>query len=384
MFGEPFVPPVSDGSGQDRALLRKAAQLLQRGGLSRSRTASASTPKGEPLTVEFLLDEPTFQPHHMPYIKNLGTLGIDATLRIVDPVQYRKRVDDFDFDITVQRFSFSIDAGRLAAHLFLLAGRRDQGLAESRRHRRSGDRCAGRQDHRAPRRGHELITACQALDRVIRAGRYWVPHWYKASHWIAYWDVFGRPPAKPRYARGIPETWWYDRRQGARSLSGASDATQHESPRDAITMAAYIIRRILFMIPTLLGIMLVSFVVVQFAPGGPVERVIAQISGSDTGATSRISGSQGGDFGARGQAQGGSAASTPSNSKYRGAQGLDPEFIKSLEKQFGFDKPALRALLPDAVELRARSISARAISATSACCSSSRRSCRSRCRSASG
>src|SRR5436190_6753731 len=103
-------------------------------------------------------------------------------------------------------------------------------------------------------------------------------------------------------------------------------------------MAAYILRRILFMIPTLLGIMLVSFVVVQFAPGGPVEKVIAQISGADTGATSRISGSQGGDFGGRGQvtAPGGGEMS----SKYRGAQGLDPEFIKNLEKQFGFDKPA--------------------------------------------
>src|SRR6476469_1076826 len=103
-------------------------------------------------------------------------------------------------------------------------------------------------------------------------------------------------------------------------------------------MSAYIIRRILFMIPTLLGIMLVSFVVVQFAPGGPVERVIAQISGSYTEATSRISGSQCGDFGARAPGpgtQGGGASS-----KYRGAQGLDPEFIKSLEKQFGFDKPA--------------------------------------------
>jgi microcin C transport system permease protein len=103
-------------------------------------------------------------------------------------------------------------------------------------------------------------------------------------------------------------------------------------------MAAYILRRILFMIPTLLGIMLVSFVVVQFAPGGPVERVIAQISGSDTGATSRISGSQGGDFGSRAQGQTGAGGEV--NSKYRGAQGLDPEFIKSLEKQFGFDKPA--------------------------------------------
>jgi microcin C transport system permease protein len=108
-------------------------------------------------------------------------------------------------------------------------------------------------------------------------------------------------------------------------------------------MTAYIIRRILFMIPTLLGIMLVSFVVVQFAPGGPVERVIAQISGSDTGATSRISGSQGGDFGARGQAQGASGDGV--NSKYRGAQGLDPEFIKNLEKQFGFDKPAYERFL---------------------------------------
>jgi microcin C transport system permease protein len=104
-------------------------------------------------------------------------------------------------------------------------------------------------------------------------------------------------------------------------------------------MSAYIIRRVLFMVPTLFGIMLVSFVVVQFAPGGPVERVIAQLSGSDTGATSRISGSPTGDFGARGQ-PGGASAVDAVNSKYRGAQGLDPEFIKSLEKQFGFDKPA--------------------------------------------
>jgi microcin C transport system permease protein len=104
-------------------------------------------------------------------------------------------------------------------------------------------------------------------------------------------------------------------------------------------MTAYIVRRILLMIPTLFGIMLVSFVVVQFAPGGPVERVIAQLSGSDTGATSRISGSPSGDFGARGQPQGGSAVDAVT-SKYRGAQGLDPEFIKSLERQFGFDRPA--------------------------------------------
>jgi microcin C transport system permease protein len=102
-------------------------------------------------------------------------------------------------------------------------------------------------------------------------------------------------------------------------------------------MSAYIARRIFLMIPTLLGILFVSFVVVQFAPGGPVERVIAQLSGADTGGTSRISGSSGGDFGARSQV---GASSDAVNSKYRGAQGLDPDFVKSLEKQFGFDKPA--------------------------------------------
>jgi microcin C transport system permease protein len=91
-------------------------------------------------------------------------------------------------------------------------------------------------------------------------------------------------------------------------------------------------------VPTLFGIMLVSFLVVQFAPGGPIERIISQLSGADTGATSRISGSPGGDLGSR-ALQGASGIDT-ANSKYRGAQGLDPEFIKSLERQFGFDKPA--------------------------------------------
>ncbi|MFL6808324.1 MAG: microcin ABC transporter permease, partial [Bradyrhizobium canariense] len=102
-------------------------------------------------------------------------------------------------------------------------------------------------------------------------------------------------------------------------------------------MSAYIARRILLMIPTLLGILFVSFIVVQFAPGGPVERVIAQLSGADTGGTSRISG--GSDFAQRAPGQLG-AGGDAINSKYRGAQGLDPDFIKKLEVQFGFDKPA--------------------------------------------
>src|SRR3979490_3087032 len=100
-------------------------------------------------------------------------------------------------------------------------------------------------------------------------------------------------------------------------------------------MTAYIVRRLLLMIPTLFGIMLISFTVVQFAPGGPIERIIAQLSGADT--ASRASGPSS-DFGARGQMRRGRGEAANSNSG--AAQGLDPKFIASLEKQFGFDKPA--------------------------------------------
>lgn len=102
-------------------------------------------------------------------------------------------------------------------------------------------------------------------------------------------------------------------------------------------MTAYIIRRLLMMIPTIFGIMLISFIVVQFAPGGPIEQIIARIQGTDVSATARIGGGGGGDFASGGQQT--FRGDSSINSKYRGAQGLDPEFIKELEVQFGFDKP---------------------------------------------
>ncbi|MGB6543396.1 MAG: extracellular solute-binding protein [Xanthobacteraceae bacterium] len=214
VFGEPYAPPVSDGSGQDRALLRKASQLVKEAGCA-IKNGKLVLPSGETVTIEFLIDEPTFEPHHAPFIKNLGILGIEASLRIVDPVQYRARRDGFDFDITVDRFSFSSTPGDSLRSFFSsqaaalkgsnnLAGIADPAIdalidaiiaAESR---------------------PALVTACRALDRLIRTGRYWIPHWYKPSHWIAYWDVFGRPAAQPRYFRGIPETWWYDPERAAK------------------------------------------------------------------------------------------------------------------------------------------------------------------------
>ncbi len=97
-------------------------------------------------------------------------------------------------------------------------------------------------------------------------------------------------------------------------------------------MLAYIIRRLLLMIPTLLGIMIINFVIVQFAPGGPIEQIIAEVTGIDAGTTGRITGSGS-------EVSGGSAPPADGGPGYRGSQGLDPEFIRSLERQFGFDRP---------------------------------------------
>ena len=215
VFGEPYAPPISDGSGQDRALLRKASQLLKDAGCE-IKDGKRVLPGGEPIVIEFLLEEPTFQSHHMPFIKNLGVLGIDASLRLVDPVQYRARRDGFDFDLTVDRFSLSDTPGDSLRSYFSSQAAPLKG----------SNNLAGMADLAidslietiiaAPSRP-ALVTACRALDRVIRSGRYWIPHWYKPTHWIAYWDVFGRPPEQPRYFRGIPDTWWYDRDKAAKS-----------------------------------------------------------------------------------------------------------------------------------------------------------------------
>ena len=108
-------------------------------------------------------------------------------------------------------------------------------------------------------------------------------------------------------------------------------------------MLAYILRRLLLMIPTLFGIMVVNFVIIQAAPGGPVEQMIAQIQGTAVDATERVTGGGGGETVRSAAADAGQRR----RRSYRGARGLDPEFIQRIEKQYGFDKPIARALLPD-------------------------------------
>jgi microcin C transport system substrate-binding protein len=215
VFGMPFVPPVSDGSGQDRTLLRKASQLLLDAGLV-IKDGKRVLPNGEVFRIEFLVDEPSIEPHHAPYIKNLATLGIEATLRLVDAVQYRARVEDFDFDMTIERFSMSATPGDAMRPFFSSQAAKTKGsynLAgiENPAIDALIEKIIGANNRT------DLTVACRAFDRVFRAGRYWVPQWYRSNHPLAYWDVFDHPKILPRYqidnyssSLGERILWWSD------------------------------------------------------------------------------------------------------------------------------------------------------------------------------
>lgn len=213
VFGQPYVPPVSDGSGQDRNMLRKAQQLLNEAGYV-IKDGKRMTPAGEVFRIEFLYEEPSLNPHHAPYIKNLGTLGIEASPRLVDAVQYRARVEDFDFDMTITRFSMSTTPGDSMRAYFSSSSAKTKGSYNLAGIESPAIDALIEKIIAAESRA-ELTIACHAFDRVFRAGRYWVPQWYNKTHRLAYWDIFDRPNNLPRYqidASGSGERviWWHD------------------------------------------------------------------------------------------------------------------------------------------------------------------------------
>ncbi|GGK39901.1 extracellular solute-binding protein [Salinarimonas ramus] len=214
VFGEAWTPPVSDGSGQDRALLRRASELLREAGCER-RGSVLHLPSGEPFTIEFLDFASFLQPHTQPFQSNLGLLGIQATSRIVDPAQYERRMNDFDFEVTSRRFGASLTPGGSLRLVYGSEAAVTPGTAN----------LSGVQDPAVDalievianaQTREEVIHGGRALDRVLRAGRYMVPAWFKPADWLAYWDEYSRPETKPRYGTGVG-TWWYDPEKAARA-----------------------------------------------------------------------------------------------------------------------------------------------------------------------
>jgi microcin C transport system substrate-binding protein len=208
VFGEPYLPPVSDRSGQDRRLLRRADELLREAGCKRDGGA-LKLPNGQPFKIEFLDFQASLQPHTQPFQANLKRLGIDAQSRIVDAAQYQRRMDEYDFDVSSRALagvptpgdSLRTVYGSQAAatpgtgNITGIADPAVDALIE----------LIGQAKTRT-----DLNVACRALDRVLRAGHYWVPMWFKGNTWLSYWDQFSRPDTKPRFSSGAPGTWWHD------------------------------------------------------------------------------------------------------------------------------------------------------------------------------
>ena len=208
VFLEAVMPPVSDGSGHDRNLMKQAIQLLQEVGC-RKNGKNLLLPDGEPFTIEFLDYQDSLKAPLQILLANLNILGIGATSRTVDASQYQARLHNYDFDMTNRIFGNVLTPGDFLKNIYGSAG-----LVQKGSYNIGGishPAIDALLDHIALAQNRtELHIACRALDRVLRAGCYMVPLWFKDAYWLAYWRNLHHPEKKPAYASGAPFSWWYE------------------------------------------------------------------------------------------------------------------------------------------------------------------------------
>jgi len=201
--------PVSGSRQLDRGNLRKASALLDAAGWQVGDDGMRRNAAGETLVVEFLEDSPTFDRVINPYVDSLRRLGVDASLSRVDTAQFTSRQRAFDYDLIIETFSMGFEPSgsglnqvfgseEAEVSVFNGAGLKsaavDALIDAVRKSKTSG----------------ELQVAVTALDRVLRAERFWVPQWFKPSHWVAYYDMYERPENMPPYALGYLDFWWFN------------------------------------------------------------------------------------------------------------------------------------------------------------------------------
>ncbi len=206
-----YSPPISSTRKTDRTLVRQANTLLQEAGWIIGDDGLRRNAEGDVLRMEILDDSPSFERIALPFIENLRLIGIDASWNMIDPAQYEQRQEDFDYDVAIGRFvlplSPSVELNTIFASgsadrpgTFNLSGLKDPVVDELI------------QQVIASKDRETLTIRVKALDRVLRDRMIWVPNWYKGTHWIAYWDVFGFPDTKPAYDRGT-DYWWFDQQK---------------------------------------------------------------------------------------------------------------------------------------------------------------------------
>jgi microcin C transport system substrate-binding protein len=207
LFTKPFQLPVTDGSGNNREQMRAALALLEAAGW-KVRDRKLVDAGGNPFSFEILLDQPAFERVALPYVQWLSRLGIEAKVRTVDPAQFQRLIDSYDYDMIVVTIPQSESPGNEQSGYWTCDSAKQEG----------GDNLMGvcspaidglvHQILASPNRADQ-VTATRALDRALLAGWYVVPQWHLQSVRVAYWDIFGRPDKPVRTGLAF-DSWWID------------------------------------------------------------------------------------------------------------------------------------------------------------------------------
>jgi microcin C transport system substrate-binding protein len=208
VFTKEYDPPKYDGSGNIRDGLREGLKLLQAAGWGFKNEKLVNEKTGQPFEFEILLDNPQFERIVLPFAKNLERMGITARVRTVDNAQYEKRMETFDYDMTIVAFGQSLSPGNEQREYWGSKAADEEGSRN----------LLGIKDPvldelieeliKAPDRA-SLVAHTRALDRVLQYGYYVIPNYHIAAFRVAYWDKFRRPQVSPKYGVGI-DTWWVD------------------------------------------------------------------------------------------------------------------------------------------------------------------------------
>lgn len=207
VFTQVYEPPKTDGSGLPRQNLRTAAKLLEEAGWVIRDNKRVNAKTGRPLSFEILLYDPTFQRIALPFVRNLERLGVEASVRVVEPAQFVERLKTFDFDMTLSGIGQSMSPGNEQRYFF---GSEAADTPGSRNYAGIKNPVVDELIEKlisAPDRD-SLITRTRALDRVLLWNHYVIPNWHLARYRVAYWDKFGRPAHNPPYGLPIEDTWW--------------------------------------------------------------------------------------------------------------------------------------------------------------------------------
>ena len=215
LFTEPFVPPRTDGSGNNRTNLRTADRLLTEAGWILRNGKRVNAQSGAPFTFTIMDESPAFDRWVQPFLRNLEKLGIEANFQIVDPSLYQSRLDAFDFDMTIDVIGQSLSPGNEQRE-YWSSKRADVKGSRNRMGLKNPVVDALVEQLVQAKDRADLVQHVRALDRVLLWGHYVIPQWYAGSFRIAYWDKLGKPAVQPPYGLTVLDAWWVDPAKAAK------------------------------------------------------------------------------------------------------------------------------------------------------------------------